>query len=151
MSGPNGKPAVEEQHPQRRFFSSDIVERGLQEFTMANVEQGRAPLPPFDCALTDWAMMLVGDARGVADLIGKQRQGEPVTNEEIGVECANVLHYLCILSHRLGIDLGHVAVEKFNAVSVERGAPEFFLRDEVALEGLSNRALNADGSSRSQT
>lgn len=87
---------------------------------------------------SDWMTAVTGELGELASLLkmrNRERDGLPgnkfsPTQKQIADELADVLTYLDLLAHVLGVDLGRAAAEKFNEVSARVGFP-----DRIELEG----------------
>lgn len=81
---------------------------------------------------SDWMTAVTGELGELASLLkmrNRERDGLPgnkfsPTTEQIADELADVLTYLDLLAHVLGVDLGRAAAEKFNKVSERVGFPD---------------------------
>lgn len=103
----------------------------------ANVSRCNAVFHPLESwTPTDWACAMAGEAGEACNAVKKLRRHadgtntakDPATEAEcvaaIAVELADTVIYADLLAARLGIDLAEAVREKFNAVSVLRGADE---------------------------
>lgn len=86
---------------------------------------------------SDWAVALGGECGELLNAVKKlnrlrdklshlrnQSSNEGEVIDKIAEECADVFLYLQLLAMRLGIDLEHAIVQKFNAVSEQMDFPE---------------------------
>lgn len=81
---------------------------------------------------SDWLTAVAGELGELASLLkmrNRERDGLPgnkfsPTDKQIADEVADVLTYLDLLAHVLGVDMGRAAAEKFNAVSERVGFPD---------------------------
>lgn len=75
-----------------------------------------------DWTVADWLMAVTGELGELANKCKKIRRGDYSENDEgvlddIASEVADVQIYLDLLAHRMGIDLAHAVICKFNEVS----------------------------------
>lgn len=81
---------------------------------------------------SDWMTAVTGELGELASLLkmaNRERDGLPgnkfsPTQQHVADELADVLTYLDLLAHVLGVDLGRAAAAKFNAVSERVGFPD---------------------------
>lgn len=89
-----------------------------------------------DWSPTDWACALAGEAGKTCNAVKKLRRHSDGTNttkdpqttqaciNSIAEELADTIIYADLLAARLGIDLGKAVCDKFNKVSIIRGASQ---------------------------
>ena len=112
----------------RDKYSMKKVQEGLKEFRKANIERLFADYSSErGWSLNDWLVAVTGEVGEVASLLKLRRKGEDIAVEEIGKELADVVTYIDLLSHKLGIDLGEALCKKFNEVSVRVGSRQCFV------------------------
>ncbi len=90
-----------------------------------------------DWSDAEWLEAIVGELGEYANLKKKVRRGDVSfedSKEKLSFELADVVIYLDILAHRLGIDLGRAVVDKFNKKSEENLIPISILFDDVVDE-----------------
>lgn len=66
---------------------------------------------------TDWGCALAGETGELCNKLKKMRRGEPIGQDELAEELADIVIYADLLAQRLEIDLGAAVVRKFNSVS----------------------------------
>jgi len=106
------------------------------ELRKANVERC-ARWHPDDTTWTiaDWSNAMCGEAGELANIVKKIRQNQDgiiapddpsllILVDQAANEIADVLSYLDLLAHHLGIDMDAALVSKFNLVSEKYDFPE---------------------------
>jgi NTP pyrophosphatase (non-canonical NTP hydrolase) len=109
----------------------------FEELRRQNVSRCEAVFHPLGSwTPTDWACAMAGETGEACNAVKKLRRHADGTNSakdpsteaecvaSIAVELADTVIYADLLAARLGIDLGEAVREKFNCVSVLRGAAE---------------------------
>lgn len=109
----------------------------LDAFSRQNRERCESP-SGFNHKLTDWSlsdwmtalMGELGEAANVAKKLNRVRDGIPGNKEteaelraKLGQELADTFIYLDLTFQRLGLDLGEVVTDVFNAKSQQIGSP----------------------------
>ncbi len=74
---------------------------------------------------TDWACAVGGETGELLNKIKKLRRGDTIPLIEVADEAADIVIYLDLLCHRMGIDLAEAIRRKFNQVSTEKGVDIF--------------------------
>jgi NTP pyrophosphatase (non-canonical NTP hydrolase) len=78
-----------------------------------------------DWSNAEWLQAMTGEVGELANVLKKVRRGDFTQQDkqqEIADELADIATYLDILAYRLGVDLGHAVINKFNRVSQRVGA-----------------------------
>lgn len=95
----------------------------FEDLRTANVARCEDVFHPLESwTPTDWACAMAGECGEACNMIKKMRRGSAFDLTDIGRELADLVIYADLLAARLGIRLGDAVVEKFNAVSFDRGS-----------------------------
>ena len=75
-----------------------------------------------DWSESDWGNAIAGEVGEMCNLIKKRLRGEPIPDEDVAKEMADVVTYIDLLASKMGVDLGSAVVQKFNEVSRRVGS-----------------------------
>lgn len=105
-------------------MATDMSNLRFDALRFANFNRKQeAVFPSHDWTLEQWACAMAGECGEACNLIKKMFRGDTgITKEMLAKELADVIIYADLLAHRANIDLGQAVVDKFNEVSIKKGA-----------------------------
>ncbi len=89
----------------------------------ANIKRSEEKVfPSQNWSLAQWACAMAGEAGEACNIVKKIFRGDDIAKDALEKELADVIIYCDLLAKAAGIDLGEAVINKFNEVSIKRGA-----------------------------
>lgn len=89
----------------------------------ANIKRSEEKVfPSQNWTLAQWACAMAGEAGEACNVVKKTFRGDEVAKDALAKELADIVIYADLLAKAANIDLGEAVIDKFNEVSVKRGA-----------------------------
>lgn len=89
----------------------------------ANIKRSEEKVfPSQNWTLAQWACAMAGEAGEACNVVKKTFRGDEIAKDALAKELADVIIYADLLAKAADINLGEAVIDKFNEVSIKRGA-----------------------------
>lgn len=113
---PHGEPSKQWDKAMQTNLTFDLLRQ-------ANTNRSQEKVfPSQDWSLAQWACAMAGEAGEACNVVKKTFRGDDVAKDALAKELADVVIYADLLAKAAGINLGEAVIDKFNEVSLKRGA-----------------------------
>lgn len=105
------------------WFRSKTINLTFDNLREANLKRSEEKVfPSQNWTLAQWACAMAGEAGEACNVVKKSFRGDNIAEDALAKELADVVIYTDLLAKSAGINLGEAVINKFNEVSVKRGA-----------------------------